>query len=592
MLRGALSHEIAGTGRRALCLAGLLVALWPAGSLAAEPVAAPELLVPEKPAPTFEQQRPRSFSEAASQFSPGNIINSLRNSVGSFGGSSAESLPAPESTSWPDEQKMIPMNRPGEQGDVTVEDHQGQISLMVRDGSLRQVIALIAETQKLNLVFAAPAETRVTASFDRVPWQQVFDSLLSASGHAWTTNNGVIMVTSIGNADSLPPRAGGRHVEVFDLDFASAVDIDQTVKGLISPAGKSWIMETSSGDNRHTREAITVVDYPANLQQIAEYISLADQPPRQVLIEAHILQIDLEKDCLSGVNFDALAISDSGNEFNLRTIGFANPASTTAFFLEATGGAITSLVELLQTTTDAKTLASPKLLVVSGQQARIQVGEKLGFRVTTTTQTSTLEEVQFLDVGVVLIVTPHITRDGRVLMRINPKVSTGQINPSTELPEEETTEVETDIMLSDGQGMVIGGLIQEKDSNVQSKVPWLGDLPYVGILFQKRKVEKRRSEIVVTLVPHIQPYTPIVAARENHELMQTLQPLTVGPLDRFYRPYEAQLPDTFLNPQQPLLSLLVPLPPVEQAGNAKCGLRNEDCQSPPTSSHSKLETRN
>ncbi|MCH8839343.1 MAG: hypothetical protein IH831_01445 [Planctomycetes bacterium] len=399
MLRDALSHEIAGTGRRALCLAGLLVALWPAGSLAAEPVAAPELLVPEKPAPTFEQQRPRSFSEAASQFSPGNIINSLRNSVRSFGGNSAESLPAPESTPWPDEQQVIPMNRPDEQGDVTVEDHQGQISLMVRDASLRQVIALIAETQKLNLVFATPAETRVTASFDRVPWQQVFDSLLSASGHTWTTNNGVITVTSIGNADSLPPGAGGRHVEVFDLDFASAVDIDQTVKGLLSPAGKSWIMETSSEDNRRTREAISVVDYPANLQQIAEYISLADQPPRQVLIEAHILQIDLEDDCLSGINFEAISTSASGNQFSLRTVGFANPASTTAFFLEDTAGAITNLVELLQTTTDAKTLASPRVMVVNGQKAKIQIGERLGYLETTTTQTITLQNVKFLDVG-------------------------------------------------------------------------------------------------------------------------------------------------------------------------------------------------
>jgi type IV pilus assembly protein PilQ len=295
---------------------------------------------------------------------------------------------------------------------------------------------------------------------------------------------------------------------------------------------------------------------------------LADQPPRQVLIEAHIMQIDLACDCRSGVNFDALATSASGNELNFRTVGFANPAATTAFFMEATGGAIESLVELLQTTTDAKTLASPKVLVVSGQQARMQVGEQLGFRVVTTTQTSTLEEVQFLDVGVVLTVTPRVTRDGRVLMRIKPEVSTGLVSPETGLPSEETTEVETDVMLSDGHGMVIGGLIQERDLNIQSKIPWLGDLPYVGILFQKRRVEKIRSEIIVTLVPHIQPYTPIVADRENHQLMKTLEPLTVGPLDRFHRPYEAQLPDTFTNPRRPLMTLLQPLPPVEETSNS------------------------
>src|SRR4029079_6740192 len=107
------------------------------------------------------------------------------------------------------------------------------------------------------------------------------------------------------------------------------------------------------------------------------------------------------------------------------------------------------------------------------------------YRVTTTTQTSTLQSVQFMDVGVVLKVTPRVTRDGRVLMRIYPKVSTGQIDPATELPSEDTTEVQTDVLLSSGQGVVIGGLIQEVDNNIQSKLPLLGEIPYLGILFQK-----------------------------------------------------------------------------------------------------------
>ncbi len=496
-------------------------------------------------------------------WSPSGIVNVLRNSLNPLANQSLELQPGqPTVRQSPAQQEIIPLAKPDAAGTFHVEENQGLISLMVRDGSLRQVVALIAETQKLNLVFAAPAETPITASFERVPWQQVLDSLLSASGHTWTTNNNVITVTSIENADLLSPEASGRNVEVFELDFASAVDIDQTVKGLLSPSGKSWVMETSPEDNRRTREVVAVVDYPGNLQQIRGYICMSDQPPRQVLIEAHILQVDLSADCRNGVNFDALS-SFSGNELDFRSVGFANPAASSAFFLEATGSTLDGLVELLQTTTDAKTLASPKILAVSGQKARIQVGEQLGFRVVTTTQTSTLEEVQFLDVGVVLTVTPRITRDGRVLMRIKPEVSTGQVSPETGLPSEETTEVETDILLNDGQGMVIGGLIQETDSNIQNKVPWLGDLPYVGILFQKRQLVKSRSEIIVTLIPRIQPYTPIIEERENFELTRTLEPLTTGPLDLNPRLYEARLPDTFRNPRRPLASLLWRLPPVE-----------------------------
>lgn len=569
MLGTATMCENAGKGLRAISLVCLLVALWPASELIAEPAADPNLTIPDSSAPAVEEDP--FGSDSPRVLLPGEAGNALRDTFSVANPPETEELstppadpPRPDDSLRPAEQKVIPITRPGDQSNLVVEDYHGQISLMVRDASLRQVVSLIAETQKLNLVFAVPAETRITASFDRVPWEQVLDSLLTASGHTWTTNNGVITVTSVENADLLAPSAGGRHVEVFELDFASAVDIDQTVKGLLSPAGKSWIMETSSEDNRRTRELIAVVDFPGNLRQIADYICQADQPPRQVLIEANILQVDLSSDCKSGINLEAITTSPSGNTLDFDPVGFANSTASPAFFLEATGGSVTALVELLQTTTDAKTLASPKVLTVSGQQARMQVGDQLGFRVVTTTQTSTLEEVQFLDVGVVLTVTPRVTRDGRVLMRIKPEVSTGQVSADTGLPSESTTEVETDIMLCDGQGMVIGGLIQEEDSNIQSKIPWLGDLPYVGILFQRRQVAKTRSEIVVTLVPHIQPYTPIVETREMHNLQRTYDPLLVGPLDRYYRPYEARLPDTFTNPRRPLLSLLQPLPPVEQ----------------------------
>jgi hypothetical protein len=156
-----------------------------------------------------------------------------------------------------------------------------------------------------------------------------------------------------------------------------------------------------------------------------------------------------------------------GLNLELNPVGFANPAATQAFFLQATAPNLTGLVECLKTTADAKTLASPLIRAVNGQESRLQVGEQLGFRVTTTTETSTLESVEFLNVGVVLSVIPQISRDGQVLMRIMPEVSSGDVNPDTGLPEEQTTELQTDVMLASGQGVVIGGLIKEND-NVQA----------------------------------------------------------------------------------------------------------------------------
>ncbi|MHC4180337.1 MAG: hypothetical protein ACYSWU_22775, partial [Planctomycetota bacterium] len=170
--------------------------------------------------------------------------------------------------------------------------------------------------------------------------------------------------------------------------------------------------------------------------------------------------------------------------------------------------------------------------------------EQLGYRVITTTETASMQDVKFLDLGVVLEVTPHITRDNQVVMRVRPEVSSGEVNPETTLPEEETTEVETDVLLMDNQGMVIGGLIQEKDSNVQSKIPLLGDIWLIGRLFQRRELEKRRNEIIIALIPRVLPYQPDYQVQHEIETIRAATPLFQGPLCRYPRPWEPSLPDT------------------------------------------------
>jgi hypothetical protein len=242
------------------------------------------------------------------------------------------------------------------------------------------------------------------------------------------------------------------------------------------------------------------------------------------------------------VNLDQL-VRVANADLTLETTGFANPAAPQAFFATLEGGDLGSVIELLQTTTDAKSLGSPKLLVLNEQEARLQVGDQLGFRVTTTTETSTLESVQFLDVGVVLSIIPRITRDGRVLLHVMPEVSTGEVNPETGLPEESTTELTTDVMLRDGQGMVIGGLIKETDSVSQNKVPILGDVKGLGWFFRRSEVTKERVEIIVTLVPRIQPYEPCYQEFEQGELVKAGVPLMQGPLCRTHRPWDPVLPD-------------------------------------------------
>jgi Flp pilus assembly secretin CpaC len=152
--------------------------------------------------------------------------------------------------------------------------------------------------------------------------------------------------------------------------------------------------------------------------------------------------------------------------------------------------------------------------------------------------------VAFLEFGVVLTVTPIITEDGQVLLTVAPQVSTGRINATTKLPEKESTEVQTTALLCDGQAIVIGGLIKESTIDGQNKIPFLGDLWFIGRLFQSRERLRERSEIILTLLPRIaRPGESCLFASEE-DYAQASTPLmdrNLNPVDR--RSWEGELPD-------------------------------------------------
>jgi hypothetical protein len=291
---------------------------------------------------------------------------------------------------------------------------------------------------------------------------------------------------------------------------------------------------------------IVIEDIPEAIARVTSYIEQVDCPPKQVLIEAHILQVTLRDNEKNGVNFDALA-RIAGADLHLKTVGFAPTVAGTnagnGFYATLSGGDLTGVIELLQTTTDTKTLGSPKVLVLNQQEATIHVGEDLGYQTTVTSELQSTQAPQFLQVGVLLNLTPRITRDNRVLLHVRPEVSTGAIDPLTQVPNKKTTELETDVMLKDGEGMIIGGLIDEQDHTSQSKIPYLGDLWRVGFFFRRSDALKERKEVVIAIVPRIQPYSPEYEDFEQGELIKAETPLFQGPLCRTDRPFDAHLPD-------------------------------------------------
>ncbi len=429
-------------------------------------------------------------------------------------------------------------------------DVDGQlISLSVREAPLNAVLSLIAEQQGLNIVTGSHMTLPVTVTLHDVTVDQALTSILKIAGCAWYRESDIIYVSNLASEEHVAPTVQGREVRVFQLDYVSATDVEKVVTGLLSPVGTIFSSESDPKNNRRTGEVVVVEDLPEYVRRVEQYIVQVDQPPRQVLIEAHILEVELTDNMTHGVNFDYLAEIANTN-LRLETTGFANPMASTGMLFSVEGSDLSSLVEALQTTNDAKTLASPKVLVLNGQEARIQIGERLGYFVTTTTQTSTLQQVQFLDVGIVLRVTPQITADGRVIMTVQPEISTGEINDVTGLPDKNTTEVETSVVLNDGRGIIIGGLIQEADTDRQSKVPFIGDLWAVGRAFQRRVGVRDRSEIIVALVPRVVPYGSDATPQSDSELYRATTPLLDPNLKRYPRPGEGALPDAMRDPRR------------------------------------------
>jgi hypothetical protein len=450
---------------------------------------------------------------------------------------------------------VLPMagGGPSEGLKLTQDDKdKGLITLIVRDKPLSQVLALLAQTQQLNIVASNDIDVMISITLRKVPVEEALTAVLAVANYTWVKRGNIILITSVADSINLPADVQGRQIQVFNLDFASATVVSDTIQNFLSPIGKVSITKSDHTNNRLTQERVVVEDLPASLARIAEYIAQVDQPPRQVLIEAHVLDVKLNDTNNCGVDLSALGLNNVLDTTGavvakvpkLATNGFSSATQSPAFVATLGSQQLGAVIDILETTTDAKTLGSPKLLVLNEQEARIQVGETLYFKQITTTTTSSQQGAGSVEAGTILRIIPRITRDNRVLLRVAPEVSTPDGVGSEGLPPNILkTTLETDVMLNDNEGMVIGGLINERDQTDQKKIPYLGNVKGIGFLFRHSEVTKERHEIIVTLLTRIQPYDCKYQAFEQGELVKAGVPLWHGALCRTDRPWDPILPD-------------------------------------------------
>jgi type IV pilus assembly protein PilQ len=274
-----------------------------------------------------------------------------------------------------------------------------------------------------------------------------------------------------------------------------------------------------SGDDMALNDMIVIYDYPENVEKAEAIIHDIDVRPKQVLVEATIMDVTLKEEMDLGVDWNLLSgVAVTGFPANImrgtsaaqaqgtfaETAGFANPGST-GLSVGFSANNMQALITALETVTDTTILANPKILAVNKQLGRVQIGKTIGYRGSTTVSTggvATQGEVQFMDTGTVLVFRPFIGNDGYIRMDIYPQESTAVLN-ADKVPDKTTAELTANILAKDGETIVIGGLFRDETSTTRNQVPVLGNLPFIGALFRSTADTTNRHEVIVLLTPHI-----------------------------------------------------------------------------------------
>lgn len=414
-----------------------------------------------------------------------------------------------------------------------------KLSLNFQNIEVRAVLQLLADFTGMNLVTSDTVQGNVTLRLKNVPWDQALDIILKTKGLAMRQNGNVMLIapsTEIAAREKQELEAQKQLVEleplyseIIEVNFAKAIDIaeildsesDQTaggqVTGFISDRGSVTV------DNR--TNSLLIRDTADQLVQVRRLIEQLDIPVRQVLIESRIViaNNDFAKDL--GVRFGATKYNTSADSTTV-TSGSLN--ATTQFIrgedLEfddrlnvnlpaidpagQLGLAITSLplglileleLSAMQEEGQGEVISSPRVITSNQQTALIQQGTEIPYQ---EASSSGATSVSFKDAVLKLEVTPQITPDDHVVMDL--VVNKDEVGTVTNgVPSIDTRSVETQVLVDNGETVVLGGIYEQSKINGTRRVPFFGDLPYVGWAFRNQTNEDTKRELLVFVTPKI-----------------------------------------------------------------------------------------
>jgi type IV pilus assembly protein PilQ len=372
---------------------------------------------------------------------------------------------------------------------VVKKEEDDRMSLSIQDADIRSVLKGLSIKKKLNIVTSQDVSGKISVNVHDLSLKEVLDAIITINGFSYIQKENIIFVTK--GKEGAGENFFDEEVRIFRLQYADMDEVEKVTAQLITESAKITLYKPE--------KTLIVEDVPKNLDSIEKVIKALDVPPRQVLIETRILQVRLNDDNSLGIDWSDSFSDFFGSSGQVSTQGFTGASQ--GFFFNVMNGDFTLFLEALNNTTEVNTLSSPSLLALDNKEATIIIGEKLGYYVTTATEATVLQSVEFLDTGTQLKLTPHIINDDTVILKIHPEVSDGIVIDG--LPSKTTAEVTTSLMAPNGGTIFIGGLIRDRKEDIKNRVPLLGKIPLLGALFSKTTNITARTEIVVLITPHI-----------------------------------------------------------------------------------------
>ncbi len=400
-----------------------------------------------------------------------------------------------------------------------------KVTLEFSDADVRKIFQLIAEVSNLNFLISDDVTGTISLKLVNVPWDQALDVILESKNLEKRQEGNILYIKPKGKFKTIEQEEAEANRErekrmelktrIFDVNFASISDVASQFDKLKSERG------AISQDPRTNRVIVTDID--DRLVKMAALLRELDIPEKQVMIEARIVEatstFSRDLGVAWGVHYRDGSASILGiNQFDTGFGGVTSPAPTSGLNVDSTGntipggamgvsfGKLTSNVQLdlrLSAAATAgliKIISTPKVVTLNNKAAKISQGQSIPYQTTSAEGTQT----QFVEAALTLEVTPHITADGSIGMKIKASNNApGSPVAGSTAPAINKKEANTELQVMNGETTVIGGIYVDNESDTVTGVPFLMDIPLLGWLFKSNSKIKSKTELLIFITPRI-----------------------------------------------------------------------------------------